>query len=56
MELTQLNQILDQLSTLGADREEIEFWRAVYSAWPDERKQILDKNFLGELALLKETE
>jgi len=46
MEIHQLNDILDELISFGADKEEMEFWRAVYPTWPEEKKPTLDRNFL----------
>jgi len=49
----ELDEILNQLLVLGANKDELGLWKALYPTLPEEKKLALDKNFLEELKLLK---
>ena len=49
----ELNKILDQLTTAGANKDELELWKALYPTLPEERKLAIDKNLLEELKQLR---
>jgi len=51
----ELNTTLDQLISLGANREELELWRELYPTLPEDKKLELEKNLTAELEQLKKT-
>lgn len=53
--MDELNEIIEQLVSLGEDRDELEFWRTVAPSLPIEQQQELVNNLKGELEALRKS-
>lgn len=50
-----LQAIIDELITLGEDRDELEFWRTIAPSLPVEQQQELVDNLKSELEALRKS-
>ncbi len=51
--MDELNEIIEQLISLGEDRDELEFWRTVAPSLPPDKREELLNNLTEELQTLQ---
>ena len=48
----EINKIIDKLIELGEDKDELEYWRAIYDDLPPDQQKQIHFDFIQELLAL----